>query len=171
MLFLTLLVKEGVALYNLGKYSQAIQYYDKVLAVDPHHVNALYNKGVALWKLGNYSRAIQYYNKVLVIQPNYVNALINKGVALYDLGKYQDAIVSYDKVLALNANDVDAKNNIANAVGKLACMTGYTARLSLAWWNRCTEACSTLTRYSLIMGQSHISIANNCTFKTSKIRN
>jgi tetratricopeptide (TPR) repeat protein len=56
---------------------------------------------------------------VLVIQPNYVNALINKGVALYDLGKYQDAIVSYDKVLALNANDVDAKNNIANAVGKL----------------------------------------------------
>jgi tetratricopeptide (TPR) repeat protein len=64
---------------------------------------------------------------VLVIQPNYVNALINKGVALYDLGKYQDAIVSYDKVLALNANDVDAKNNIANAVGKLACMTGYTA--------------------------------------------
>jgi hypothetical protein len=42
------------------------------------------------------------------------------------LRQYHDAIVSYDKALALNPNDVDIKNNRANAVAKLACMTGNT---------------------------------------------
>jgi tetratricopeptide (TPR) repeat protein len=62
----------------------------------------------------------------LAIDPHDVFSLNNKGVALYDLGKYHDAILSYDKVLALNPHDVDAKNNRANAVAKLACMTGNT---------------------------------------------
>jgi hypothetical protein len=53
--------------------------------------------------------------------------LVKKGAVLYDLGRYPDAILSYDKALALNGHDVDAKNNIANAVGKIACMTGYKA--------------------------------------------
>ena len=45
----TVLVRES--LYNLGNYSQAIQYYDKALAIDPHFVLALNGKGWALYKL------------------------------------------------------------------------------------------------------------------------
>src|SRR5215469_11013199 len=72
----TVLVK---ALYNVGNYSQAIQYYDKALAIDPHYVKALTNKGVALDNLGNYAGAIEYYDKALAIDPHYINALYNKG--------------------------------------------------------------------------------------------
>ena len=42
------LYNKGVALDDLGDYTQAIQYYDKVLAIDANHTSALNNKGVAL---------------------------------------------------------------------------------------------------------------------------
>ena len=58
----TVLVRE--ALYNLGNYSQAIQYYDKALAVDQHYSYALTNKGVALNNLENYTGALRYPNCV-----------------------------------------------------------------------------------------------------------
>ena len=39
-------------LNDLGKYQEAITYYDKVLAIDPNFVYALNGKGVALDDLG-----------------------------------------------------------------------------------------------------------------------
>jgi len=81
--------------------------------------------------------------------------LINKGVALYDLGRYQDAILSYDK--ALNGYDVSVKNDIANAVGKLACMTGYKAACH---WDGVTNLQKPSQPDSLSNGQTHGSVAN-----------
>ena len=63
----------------------AIQYYNKVLEINPNNVDALTNKGVALSKLNNNTGVIQYYNKVLEINPNNVDALTNKGVALFQI--------------------------------------------------------------------------------------
>ena len=105
------LINKGLALDNLGNHIQAIQYYDKALAIDPNDVDALYNKGNALDSLGNHTQAISYYDKVLDIDPNDVDALYNKGVALAHLGNYTQAISYYDKVLAIDPNDVDALNN------------------------------------------------------------
>jgi tetratricopeptide (TPR) repeat protein len=93
----TVLVRE--ALYNLGNYSQAIQYYDKALAIDPHYSYALTNKGVALENLENYTGALRYLDKALSIDPHYVKALNGKGVALYGLGNYAGVIEYYDKAI------------------------------------------------------------------------
>ena len=54
---------KGLSLDNLGNYTGAIAYYDKVLAVDPNNVAALSNKGNALGSLGNYTEAIAYFDK------------------------------------------------------------------------------------------------------------
>ena len=61
---------KGLALYNLGKYEEAIEWYDKVLKIDPNDVNALNNKGLALNNLGKYQEAIEWYDKALEIDPN-----------------------------------------------------------------------------------------------------
>ena len=55
----TTLINKGNALSRLGNYTQAIQYYDKALAIDPNNAIALYNKGNTLNNLGNYT---QLYN-------------------------------------------------------------------------------------------------------------
>src|SRR5215467_11483346 len=54
--------KKGDILDNMGNYTQAIQYYDKALAIDPKYTDVLNGKGNALDSLDNYTQAIQYYD-------------------------------------------------------------------------------------------------------------
>ena len=63
---------KGIAFNNLDNSKEAIQYFDKALAIDPNYVIALNGKGNALNNLGNYTQAVQYYDKALAIDPNYV---------------------------------------------------------------------------------------------------
>ena len=67
---------------SLGNYTQALQYVDKALAIDPNFKDALNGKGDALNNLGNYTQAIQYADKALGIDPKFKYALNNKGDAL-----------------------------------------------------------------------------------------
>ena len=93
-------------LYNQERYQEAIEWYDKALAINPNDVYALYSKGGALHGLGRYQEAIEWYDKALAINPSYEDALGGKGGALHGLGRYQEAIVWYDKALAIDPNDV-----------------------------------------------------------------
>jgi len=47
---------EGLRLYNLGRYEEAIDEYDKALAIDPNYKEAHVGKGIALDELGNTKR-------------------------------------------------------------------------------------------------------------------
>ena len=61
---------KGVALNDLGRYEEALTWYDKALAIDPKHVYALYNKGAALFNLGKTDDAFMWIDKALSIDPN-----------------------------------------------------------------------------------------------------
>ena len=39
---------KGLALDNLGRYEEAIKYYDKAIELDPNNADAWYNKGLLL---------------------------------------------------------------------------------------------------------------------------
>jgi tetratricopeptide (TPR) repeat protein len=84
--FLTLYDK-GVALLNSGKYSEAIPYFDKALAINASNFYALYSRGDALSKLGKYSEAIPYFDKALALQPTNTFALNGKKLDLEALQK------------------------------------------------------------------------------------
>ena len=101
----------GESLYVEGKYTEAIDYYNKVLALAPNNTGALYDKGLALDVLGLHGDAIPFYDKVLSVEPDNINALINKGSALADLGRYSEAIEYFDKVLVLDPSNVLAAEN------------------------------------------------------------
>jgi tetratricopeptide (TPR) repeat protein len=65
------LMEKGIALYDLGQYNESIGRYDKVLAIDPNHVDALNAKGAALYDLGKYNESIGYFDKTLGISHKY----------------------------------------------------------------------------------------------------
>jgi len=73
---------KGVDLYNLGKYEEAIEWYNKAITIDPNFLKALINKGLALQNLGKYQEAIDCYDKVLVLDPKFKLAKDNKKRAL-----------------------------------------------------------------------------------------
>jgi superkiller protein 3 len=62
---------KGVALYNLGRYMEANDNFDRILKVDSNHITALYYKGLCLEKLGQLNQAISYKNRVAEIDSTY----------------------------------------------------------------------------------------------------
>jgi tetratricopeptide (TPR) repeat protein len=101
------LLNKGIGLQSLGKYQEAIGYYDRALAVEPNNLIALNKKGQALVGLGRYQEAISSFDKALSIEPNYVDALFRKGAVLSVLEKYQEAISYYDKALSIQPNNTE----------------------------------------------------------------
>ncbi len=73
--------------YQQGRYEEAIEYFDRVLAIDPNHIGALIIKGLAFDRLARSEEAIEYFDRVLAIDPNHIGALLSKGLALDRLGR------------------------------------------------------------------------------------
>ena len=60
-------------MFDIGKYQEAIPYYDKVLEIDPNNVNALSFKGLSLNRLGDYIEALKYFDKALIVNPRNID--------------------------------------------------------------------------------------------------
>ena len=61
------LYENGILLHNQGKFSEALECYDKALAIDPHNSNILSNKGLSLHNQGKFAEALECYDKALAI--------------------------------------------------------------------------------------------------------
>jgi len=137
---------KGKTFYEQGKYSEAIECYDKALALDPNLASAWSYKGVALANQGKYSEAIECYDKAIAINPNEALAWNNKGLALIGQGKYSEALECIDKAIAINPNyaDVWATKGVALAnQGKypeaIICLDKAIAidpNLAAVWYNK-----------------------------------
>ncbi len=110
-------MNRGVSLYNLEKYEEAVDCFDKTLRLHPGYAKAWYNKGNAL---GNRPQeAVICYNKALELDPKNAEAWYNKGNALVQLGDYNEAVISYDKAINLDPRDADFWINKGNALVRL----------------------------------------------------
>jgi tetratricopeptide (TPR) repeat protein len=67
----------GNALKDLGKLDEAIQAYNKALAIKPDYAEAFNNMGNALKEQGKLDEAIEAYNKAISIKPDYAEAYNN----------------------------------------------------------------------------------------------
>lgn len=89
----------GYAYQQEGRYEEAIQMYDSVLAVSPTNSGALYNKGVVLMALGRPKDAEVVLWDVLESAPDH--ALAAKALGEYYVGKkqYKSALMALEPVI------------------------------------------------------------------------
>ena len=92
-------LNKGISLYSLGKYTEAIDNYNKAISFRPNFSEAYSNRGASLYKLNEYDKAIESYDKAIEISPKYVDAYMSKAVCLKNRGKYDEAIATYDKAI------------------------------------------------------------------------
>ena len=90
----------------------AQNYYQKVLELDPTHVNALNNLGVIFHELGEIQKAKDCFEKAISINPNYAEAHNNLGIILKELGEIQKAKECFEKAISINPNYANAHNNL-----------------------------------------------------------
>ncbi|RMF28848.1 MAG: tetratricopeptide repeat protein, partial [Candidatus Nitrosothermus koennekii] len=55
-------------------YKEALEAFDKAIAIDPNFADAWNNKGVALAKLKRYEEALEAFDKALEINPKFAEA-------------------------------------------------------------------------------------------------
>ena len=77
---------KGLALYDMGKYEEAIKAYDKAIEINPEEAGAWYNKGLALYDMGKYEEAIKAYDKAIEINPEEAGAWYTAQVGVSLLG-------------------------------------------------------------------------------------
>ena len=110
--------KKGLDLYyKQGKFMDAIQCFDRVIEMEPGHVQAWQDKGVCLKELGRYEEAIQCFDRVITLSPSNPEIYYFKGECLEKIGKstgdfeyFEKALKCFDQVLTMDNKNVNAWN-------------------------------------------------------------
>src|SRR5690606_26100551 len=96
----------------VNKLDQAVESYQKAIAINKDYFEAYYNLGntyMVQWDLGN---AEKCYRIVNVLRPFFTEAFYNLGVVLMIQGKMPEAISNYQKVIQLNPSYQKAYSDI-----------------------------------------------------------
>jgi tetratricopeptide (TPR) repeat protein len=99
--------------------SKAAEAYDRVIALEPSHVNALLNRGMIAYEKGNLESAADYFRRALEIEPDNPVALFNLGSTLDDLGFLPEARQHLRLATRLDPHYADAHYNLAIVCDKM----------------------------------------------------
>ena len=100
----------GDMLMDSQRFGEAIDAYDKSLALNPKNVNVLVDQGTCYRGVGKFDKAVEQYRKAIKIDPTFPNAHRNLAVVLAnDLHDTKQAIPEFRKYLELvpDAKDAD----------------------------------------------------------------
>ncbi len=99
----------GNALYDAGRFNEAVDAYQKSLDINPNNVDVRVDMGTCYKNIGKPDRALDEYRRAIKINPNHPLAHRNSGVVLaFDLHEKSQGIKEFEKYLELAPNAPDA---------------------------------------------------------------
>ena len=91
----------GQAMFQQGKFNEAIRHWFEVVRLKPGDINARYNLGMALVKQGKLDEAIKHWLEVVRLDPNDARSHYNLATVLAAQGKIDEPLAHYSKAVAL----------------------------------------------------------------------
>ncbi|WAC06010.1 MAG: tetratricopeptide repeat protein [Methanoregula sp.] len=88
---------------TIGKYEDAITYYDHAIAMDQKYASALSGKAYSLNQIGNYTGALDFSQRALAVRQDN-RALNARANALFKLQRYDEAVAAYDTLFKVQTN-------------------------------------------------------------------
>ncbi|WP_293347462.1 MULTISPECIES: serine protease [unclassified Microcoleus] len=92
-------ISYGNQLWRVGKYSEAIDAFDKALAINPKSSLAWYARGLGVYDQGNYVDAVRCFSKAVEIKPDFYAAWRKKGDALGASKQYGFALDAIERAI------------------------------------------------------------------------
>jgi tetratricopeptide (TPR) repeat protein len=109
----------GDALAKSGRDQEALQCFDRALAIDPRYVKAWALKGATLGMLDRHEEALKCLDTALAIDPRDVDAWNYKGATLGMLDRHQEALQCFDQALAIDPTNAIAQQGKPVALEKI----------------------------------------------------
>jgi tetratricopeptide (TPR) repeat protein len=116
-------VELGNRLYDAGRYSEAIPYYQQAFTLDSKNVSVSTDLATALYYAGRPDEALAQFDKSLSINPNHAQTLFNVGIVRRD-GKNdpKGAIAAWERLLSAAPDYPDAAK-VRSMIGELKART------------------------------------------------
>lgn len=102
----------GLALFEMGKWREAIANYQRALEITPGYAEAYNDMGVAFYQMGKWGEAMDNFQKALQLDPTLVEAHNNVGLILFHQGKVDEAMAQYKRAIEIMPNYADAHHNL-----------------------------------------------------------
>jgi tetratricopeptide (TPR) repeat protein len=98
----------GDVLFDAGETEDAIESYNKAIALDRQYEPTLMKRGRAYRKMNQYHWAAKDFTRVIGIDPTNPAGYLERGAVRYASGEFTEAAADFGKVVALNPDDGEA---------------------------------------------------------------
>ncbi len=99
-------------LLDQRRASEALEYAQRCVKIDPEQDDAHFDLGSVLDRLGRLQEAVAEYEQAVRINPGFAEAYVNMGSAFLQMGRPQEAIGQYEAALRINPDYPEAHNNL-----------------------------------------------------------
>lgn len=163
------LIARATSLATLGRYEQALTFFDQALAINPSDEIVLANAGACHHKLKQYGRAMECYRQSLKVNPENARTWMAIGACHRDEGRYHEAIESCERSLALDPAVDESWFILADSCRRLR-----RTQEALSWFEKATAALpeNAMLWYEkglFFIGMKRIQDALDCFLKSSRL--
>lgn len=94
--------EQATTAFNKNDFSTAIDYFNKVLQLNPYNTEVLFMKGMAHNYLKEYELAVADFDKSLTLSPSQPEVYYNRANTYVNLQKIDNALADYDSAIRFN---------------------------------------------------------------------
>jgi Tfp pilus assembly protein PilF len=161
---------QAISLYRLNRFSEALESFDRALALEPDHVETLTNRGAVLHQVKRSDEALVSFERALTLAPRHLRTLMNRAITLKEIGRLEEALQGYEHALTIAPGNADVLNNRGSVLFVLKqfdeALASFDRALAVdpgharAWNNRTEEALASYGRALAIESKSAAMVFN-----------
>jgi len=98
--------------YYVLEYDESINFFKRIIELDPENSRAHYNLGIAYFNLNRFEEALNSYKIAISIKPDNKHVYYNIGLLHEKTENLENAIESYEKALEIDPNYIYAMHSL-----------------------------------------------------------
>jgi tetratricopeptide (TPR) repeat protein len=111
----------GVSHALHGKLDEALEDFNRVLALESNYANAWFNRAEVLAEQGRFEEAADDYSHAISKQPNDLLSLKGRASCLVELQRLKEALADFNRIIELEPGNADircSRGDIQQSLGK-----------------------------------------------------